>query len=324
MAFDIKHMEGTGGQSKRGSTPQAFNYRTADALATVITTDYFADIKEKLEVGDTIDVEVVTFAADGFTPTETRANVRMYVAVKTSTLFELLALSSKDSVVLTDVLTDISTASNTTVAAAVGGDIVNIKTVLGGAITVGDAAITFDIGGTVIQNSAITVANAASAVGDVDQSKPSGLRTLAPTDALKMLSDGGSTGVQELYVMYEVIPSAGKTEIVEVTIPDISTASSTWAIAPVAGTITKIGTIITNAITVGDATITAEINTVAVTGSSITIANAGSAAGTKDYSFPTATNAVEVGDAIEIITDGGSTDVCITGVSIEITTSGIY
>ncbi|MCP3961289.1 MAG: hypothetical protein GY719_25870 [bacterium] len=97
---------------------------------------------------------------------------------------------------------------------------------------------------------------------------------------------------------------------VEVVITDISAAGSFFVVCPHAGDIAKIYTAIDNAITVGDATITAEIGGVAVTDSSITIAQSGSAAGDVDSSTPSAANTVTEGQAVEIITDGGSTDAC--------------
>ena len=91
---------------------------------------------------------------------------------------------------------------------------------------------------------------------------------------------------------------------------DISTAASVWVVSPYAATIEKIYSVINGAITVADAAITVEIGGTAVTGGAITIANSGSAAGTVDSATPTALNTVTAGQAIEVITDGGSTDTC--------------
>lgn len=101
-------------------------------------------------------------------------------------------------------------------------------------------------------------------------------------------------------------------------IADISTAASSWVVSPIAGTVGVIYTVIDGAITVGDATVTFEIGGVAITGGSITIANAGSAAGTVDTCTCTAANTVAAGGAIEIITDGGSTDAAKAVVLIQI------
>ena len=321
MAFNILNLEAVGGQSRRGRTVQKYVYRTADTYATVIAANYFSDIKDKLEVGDIIDVEIVTFAADNITVTAKSGGFTMKVGVSTSALFYVHPVASEENELLITSLTDISTASNVSLTANMAGDIVGITTVLAGVITVGDAAITFTNGGVAIENSAITVANAGSAVGTVDTSSPSGVRTIAATSAIVMLSDGGSTGTQILYVVYEVAPSvggaAGKVQV-HTSMLDCSAASSVWAIAPKAGTIVKCWTVINNAITVGDAAITFELGGTAITGAGITIANAGSAAGTVDSSVPTALNVVTEGQAIECITDGGSTDACITQIYIDI------
>lgn len=91
-------------------------------------------------------------------------------------------------------------------------------------------------------------------------------------------------------------------------IADISSSASSWIVAPYAGTIETIYTVIDGAITGGDAAITFEIATVAVTDGGITIANSSSAAGDVDSSTPSAANIVTAGQAIEILTNGGSTN----------------
>jgi hypothetical protein len=93
-------------------------------------------------------------------------------------------------------------------------------------------------------------------------------------------------------------------------VTDISTAGSSFVAVPDGGKIIKILTSIKNAITTADADITFEIGGTAVTGGDITITQSGSAAGDVDSSEPTAANSVEEGDAIEIISDGGSSTAC--------------
>ena len=58
MAFLRANFGPLGGQSKRGSAPQMWTYKTDDALATVDTSGYFDNISDILEVGDTIRVIV--------------------------------------------------------------------------------------------------------------------------------------------------------------------------------------------------------------------------------------------------------------------------
>ena len=99
------------------------------------------------------------------------------------------------------------------------------------------------------------------------------------------------------------------------TIADISTGASSWVACPCAATIEEIYTVIDGAVTVADAAISFEIGGTAVTGGGITIAYSGSAAGTVDSATPTALNTLTAGQAIEIITDGGSTDAAIAVVT---------
>ena len=100
-----------------------------------------------------------------------------------------------------------------------------------------------------------------------------------------------------------------------VNLPDISTAKSVWVVAPFAGVIESIYSVIDGAITTTNCGLTAEIGGVLVTSSGITIAFSGSAAGDVDSSTPSALNVVTAGQAIEIISDGLSdtnTDATIT------------
>jgi hypothetical protein len=141
--------------------------------------------------------------------------------------------------------------------------------------------------------------------------------TLAEVDIL----DGATVTTAELNILDGVVKTTAEVNevYVNVNIPDISSAQSVWVVSPIAGNITKIYTVIYGAITVGDATVTAEIGGTLVTDSSITIANAGSAAGVVDSSTPSANYAITAGGAIEIITDGGSTDAQIVTVTLVIT-----
>lgn len=95
-----------------------------------------------------------------------------------------------------------------------------------------------------------------------------------------------------------------------VKIPDISTADTVWVAPGLAGEVVLITSVISNAITVGDATLTCDINTTAITGGGITVANAGSAAGDVDQATPTAANVITATDALSVETDGGSTTAC--------------
>ncbi|MDP1137032.1 hypothetical protein Q6325_30845, partial [Klebsiella pneumoniae] len=70
-------------------------------------------------------------------------------------------------------------------------------------------------------------------------------------------------------------------------------------VSPVAGDIALIQSVISGALTVGDATLTVSIGGVAVTGGALTIAQSGSAAGDVDSAEPSDDLPVAVGDVIE-------------------------
>lgn len=98
-----------------------------------------------------------------------------------------------------------------------------------------------------------------------------------------------------------------KTKLVTVSIGDVSTAGSVFVIPGIAGSIVKFSNVIDTTITVADAGLTLKIGGTLVTGSAITIANAGSGAGDVDQATPTAFNTITASQAIEIVKDGLST-----------------
>ncbi|MHB8808960.1 MAG: hypothetical protein ACYC9M_02965 [Desulfobulbaceae bacterium] len=90
-------------------------------------------------------------------------------------------------------------------------------------------------------------------------------------------------------------------------------------VSPVAGDIAKIYSVLDGALTTGDATLTAAIGGVAVTGGAILITQVGSAAGDVDSVTPSAAKTVAVGNVIGI-TVGGTNNAAVRGqVSILIT-----
>lgn len=93
---------------------------------------------------------------------------------------------------------------------------------------------------------------------------------------------------------------------------DLSTAGSTFTVAPVRGKIVRVYSAIGAAITTGNGTWTMEINGTAVTGVSVTVTQSGSAAGDVDSATPTGANNVNEGDTIEFITDGACDTTCPT------------
>ena len=105
---------------------------------------------------------------------------------------------------LTAEIEDISTASSTFVAVPDGGKVIKIITALQGAITSADAALTFEIGGTAMTGSAITVANSGSAAGTVDTSEPTALNRVEEDGTIEIITDGASSGAKKCLVTFVV------------------------------------------------------------------------------------------------------------------------
>lgn len=93
-------------------------------------------------------------------------------------------------------------------------------------------------------------------------------------------------------------------------------ASSIWLPMTTAGKITAVYVTLQNAITVANATVTVKIAGVTATGGSITVTQAGSAAGSIFSCTPSAANTVTAGSALEIHSDGGSTTACVAYVTV--------
>ena len=89
-------------------------------------------------------------------------------------------------------------------------------------------------------------------------------------------------------------------------IPDVSSASSTFVVVPDAGRIIKIFAH-NKATTTGTAAITFEIDGVACTTGAISHI-AGSSAGKQYTAEPSGLNEINEGSALELITNGGSTN----------------
>ena len=105
---------------------------------------------------------------------------------------------------LTAEIEDVSTASSTFVAVPDGGKIIKIITALQGAISGGNAAITFEIGGTAVTGGGITVAHSGSAAGDVDTAEPTAANRVEEGEAIEMITDGGSSTACECIVTFVI------------------------------------------------------------------------------------------------------------------------
>lgn len=129
-----------------------------------------------------------------------------------------------------------------------------------------------------------------SALTDPELHEPKGVA--AATSGKVYLSDGVASGswVRPPYTL------TGR-------IADISTASSIYLAIPYAGTVTKVVTVLSGAITTSNATITVR-NAAGSSMGTITVTQSGSAAGDIDVLEPITNNTVTNDSHIQIETDG--------------------
>lgn len=146
---------------------------------------------------------------------------------------------------------------------------------------------------------------------------PDGGRNGEPCLAVCTSDDGTGTGAgltwRRIPILLEDVGDAHPgSNSLTFQVNDIATAQSYWIVTPWAGTISKIYTVVDGTTDTGATTISFELGGTAITNGNVTIAN-GAVAGEVDSSTPTAANTVTAGQAIEVITDGG------TGASVNAT-----
>lgn len=144
------------------------------------------------------------------------------------------------------------------------------------------------------------------AVDDQTVARTNGLTAGVPTRSpVGVIAGVDSAGVHVLFdehILRAVID--GQRVFVPVRVTTLVGANVYRVLSPVAGKVVQISSVIEGVLTVGDATLTAKINGVAITDGVITITQAGSAAGDKDFAVPTAANTVAVGDELSLTVGG--------------------
>lgn len=134
-----------------------------------------------------------------------------------------------------------------------------------------------------------------------------------------------STGQDNKLILGGTVETAGGQDLKKVYLPvditNISSAAVVYLPCPVAGTITKITTIINGAIATANAILTGRIGSTAITNGAVTIPFSGSAAGQVNSTTPTALNTVAVGNNINFTANNASTNTVRATIVVEITLS---
>ena len=147
-----------------------------------------------------------------------------------------------------------------------------------------------------------------------------------PGDHLHVLADGVVSPLGKSLV--EAVTAAEAREVlndnigyVHLRVHTLVGTGVSRVICPYSGTIETVETVTEGTLAAGNATLTPSINGVAMTDGLITIAQAGSAAGDRDISHPTAANVVTAGDELELTCGGGNTTATVANALFHITRS---
>lgn len=138
--------------------------------------------------------------------------------------------------------------------------------------------------------------------------------TTAVLDSASFIIASNSGGVVDTYDA-----QAGRI-VLNAHLADISTAGTIYVSSPYAGKLIAVYSAINGAISMSDATLT--VKTQEGTAGTITIANAGSAAGDVDTLSPTTNNTITANSTVEIETDGLSTGTVASTISLWISPIG--
>lgn len=104
-------------------------------------------------------------------------------------------------------IADVSTAASVWVYPGFNGKIRKVISVLHGAITVANANVTVEIGGTAVTGAALVIAASGSAAGVVDSATPTALNTFTSDQPIEVITDGGSTDAAALEVTLWLEPT---------------------------------------------------------------------------------------------------------------------
>ena len=149
----------------------------------------------------------------------------------------------------------------------------------------------------------------------IDKITTSGVIELGSASDTTLSGSGGVLSVEGVNVSMV----GGRTYCLNVKMDDISTSSSVYVVAPVAGTLTSMSSVISGTIVSSDATITAKVASQSDVVETLSIVEPGSTAGQVNSRVISSNNSVSAGNVIKLTTDGNSTNTVNAVFTLEIT-----
>jgi hypothetical protein len=136
-----------------------------------------------------------------------------------------------------------------------------------------------------------------------------------------LINDAAADGAAKSVLLSALFLITNRKTIIFTRVNVVGATASVYRYQNVSGnseTVLKIGSALSAALATGDATITASIDGVAVTLGVVTIAEAGSAAGTKDSATPSGANVIADGASLELTVGGANDAAVFADVSVEL------
>ncbi len=115
-----------------------------------------------------------------------------------------IPLATKPPAVASARIATLVGAGVTRTVASAAGRIVRLRSVIDGVLTTADATITVAINGVAVTDGVITITQAGSAAGDVDEAVPTALNEVKPGDVISLTVGGGNQTATPATVVIEI------------------------------------------------------------------------------------------------------------------------
>jgi hypothetical protein len=325
MAFvkstDFPYFQALGGQSKRGNVPAHYGFASEDAKATIAASGYFNVISTMFSPGDVIEVTRVLRRGESNECIIEKFDLQVgTIASGVVTVTIGKTTFSKKPLLIPFFFnqTDLLAGTTQYLPCPVAGVIAGLRTVIQTDVTTG-GVIGVTNAGTAVAGMTITVADSPGA-GLAQSATPtagSSTAVVAASASIGVTATAAFDTAGAVHGFVEVMPFVDDgaeyawffTDATDLATPTSQFIPSAWA-----GTVDKIWSAIQVAIVTGGA-LTVEIETAAVTGLSITVADAATVGTVQSDTATTAAAIAEDAD-IEIVpadafNGGGAINGCV-------------